>query len=253
MSMRKIMLICGLISLFVNQAHAQLADSTKQNKNVLKINLLSLPFNNLHVQYERQIGEKMSVALGFRYMPEGNIPLKSTVLDLIDDPDATKHLTNLKTGNFAVTPEVRFYLGKAALKGFYIAPFARYSRYTASLPFDFTVEDDMGGEYNEVIPLEGKLTTITGGLLLGSQFRLGKMVTLDWWILGPQYGSSKGNVAGRKNLSPEEQQELRDQLNDITDLPLVKVTTKVDGNGADVDIKGPWAGVRAGLALGIRF
>lgn len=251
--MRKLILICGLIALFANQTYAQLSDSTQQNKNVIKINLLSLPFNNLHLQYERQIAKKTSVALGLRFMPKGNIPLKSTVLDLIDDPDATKHLTNLKTGNFAITPEIRFYLGKAALKGFYIAPFARYSRYTASLPFDFTVDDGMGNEYSEVIPLEGSLTTITGGLQLGSQFRLGKMVTLDWWILGPQYGGSKGNIAGRKNLSPEEQQELREQLEDITDLPLVKVTTKVDGNGANVDIKGPWAGVRAGLALGIRF
>lgn len=232
---------------------AQDTDAPKTSKNVLKVNLLSIPFNNIHLQYERQIAKKISVALGVRYMPEGDIPQKSKIIDLIDDQEVTKHISNFKTGNYAITPEIRFYMGKAALKGFYIAPFARYSNYTASLPFEF--EYDVSGVPNkETIPLEGTLTTFTGGVMLGSQFRLAKMVTLDWWILGPQYGASKGDILGKKNLTPEEQDGLREELEGFTeDLPLVKTSYTVDGNGARLNLKGPWAGIRAGLCLGIRF
>ena len=222
------------------------------NKNIVKINLLSLPLGNFHVQYERPIAKKISFGLGFRYMPEGYIPLKSTIIDLIGDPDIEKQINNLKTGNLAITPEIRFYLGKHVLKGFYVAPFARYSKYTASIPYDFEVPTGPSTTRNETIPLSGSVNTLTGGLLFGSQFKLGKMVVLDWWILGPQYGSAEGNISGKRTLNAQEQQALRDELSTLDDLP-IETNYTVDGNGALVDFKGPWAGVRAGLCLGIRF
>ncbi len=102
------------------------------------------------------------------------------------------------------------------------------------------------------MPLSGKLNTFTGGLLLGAQWKLGGKVYLDWWMLGPQYGSSDGTLDGKRALNLQEQQELRNQLQDI-EIPFAETTTTVDANGARLDIKGPWAGLRAGLCLGIRF
>ncbi|WP_231490572.1 DUF3575 domain-containing protein [Pedobacter sp. Leaf170] len=223
-------------------------------KNVIKLNLLSLPLKNINVEYERGLTKKISAALGVRYMSKGSIPFSNSIAELLnDDADNwNERIKSAKLGNTAVTATVRFYLGEGNLKGFYIAPFGRYAKYSASLDYPFEV-DNGATSYSQDISLAGDLTTITVGILLGSQFNLGKHLTLDWWILGPQYGSSDGSISGKKPLTANEQQALREQLEEIKDLPIVKANYTVDANGAVVDFKGPWAGIRAGLCLGFRF
>lgn len=251
--MRKLLLILAL-SLSAAIIYAQDKDtdkmssaSTPSEKNLLKVNLLSLPLNNYSFEYERVIGRKITFGLGYRFMPKGGIPLKSTITDLIDDPETSRQLDQFKTGNSAITPEIRFYMGKQAMRGFYLAPFARFSNYTAEGPLEF----DVNGT-TETIPLTGKLNTVTGGLLIGAQWKLGGRVYLDWWMLGPQYGSSKGHLVGTKSLSNQEQAELKDELENL-EIPFADTKTTVDANGARMEISGPWAGVRSGLCLGIRF
>jgi len=221
--------------------------SLDSGNSMVKLNLLSLPLRNFSLAYEHKIGRKVTAGLGLRIMPKGGLPMRSSISNLIDDPDTDRQLDNFKTGNVAFTPEIRFYMGKQAMRGFYLAPFARISSYTAEMPFEF----DVNG-VTQTMPLSGKLNTFTGGLLLGAQWKLGGKVYLDWWMLGPQYGSSKGLLDGKKALNAQEQQELRNELQDI-EIPFAETTTTVDANGARLDIKGPWAGLRAGLCLGIRF
>ena len=244
-------LLCALHS-----ANAQDSTTVKQKKdggkNLLKINLTAIPLNNYSLMYERKIGRKTSLAVGYRFMKEGGLPLKSNFKTLIDAEELFDRLDQFQTGNTAITPEIRFYMGKGVFRGFYLAPFARFSKYTAKLPFDFEY-DDANGTKEATIPLEGDLKTITGGLQIGAQWKLSKLIYLDWWILGPQYGTSEGSIKGTMPLSDEMQDGLREQLTDLEDLPLVKVKSEVDANGAKVDFSGPWAGVRAGIALGIRF
>ncbi len=88
--------------------------------------------------------------------------------------------------------------------------------------------------------------------MLGSQWKLKKYLYLDWWILGPHYGASKGSIVGKQSLSPSEQSSLKTELDQI-DIPILKTTNTVDANGATVFFKGPWGGVRGGLCLGFRF
>ncbi len=244
-------LLCALHS-----ANAQDSTIVKQKKNggknLLKINLTAIPLNNYSLMYERKIGRKTSLAVGYRFMKEGGLPLKSNFKTLIDDEELFDRLDQFQTGNTAITPEIRFYMGKGVFRGFYLAPFARFSKYTAKLPFDFEY-DDANGKKEATIPLEGDLKTITGGLQIGAQWKLSKLIYLDWWILGPQYGTSEGSIKGAMPLSDEMQDALREQLTDLEDIPLVKVKSEVTDKGAKVDFSGPWAGVRAGIALGIRF
>lgn len=93
------------------------------------------------------------------------------------------------------------------MSGFYIAPFARIAKYTVDMPFDFKEEiyDPQDGTYLTTvegeIPLHGKINSFTGGLLFGAQWKIAKQVFLDWWILGPHYGSANGSVLGKKTLS----------------------------------------------------
>ena len=88
--------------------------------------------------------------------------------------------------------------------------------------------------------------------MIGVQKNLGKNIYLDLWIIGPNYGTSKGDINGKKTLNATEQQSLRDELASL-DIPLTKFTYVVDGNGATVNFKGPWAGVRSGICIGFNF
>src|SRR3546814_10756215 len=77
------------------------------------------------------------------------------------------------------------------------------------------------GEETRSVPLDGKLSTITGGLLFGAQWQLSERLYLDWWILGPSYGSANGQLTATTSLDGDEQQELREELTDL-DIPMVE-------------------------------
>lgn len=232
--------ICSLLAV---QGYAQTQNSAKtdEGKNLVKINLASLALKTFSVQYERAIHKKISVGMGLRLMPKGSLPFSSS-FDSIDE-----QLGSLELGNIAITPEVKFYMGKGVFKGFYVAPFLRYANYNASINYEF-----QSGNTTENIPLSGNLNTFTGGVLLGAQWRIANNVYFDWSIFGPQYGFSSGELAGVKTLNAQEQQDLRDELNGI-DLPVGKVESTVTANGAKLKFDGPWAGIRANIGIGYRF
>ena len=242
-----IVLLAGVFScMFI---HAQETDSVNMKaikKNVIKVNLGSLSVKNIALQFERAIGKKTSIALGVRFQPYGTIPLKATIENAVDDPDV--QVGNIKIGNFALTPEFRLYLGKAALKGFYIAPYARYASYKMQTPFNYT-----SGTTTKTALFIGKISSFSGGLLLGSQFRISNSVVLDWWILGGHYGNSNGSLTVVTPLTTTEQDDIRATLADI-DIPLFKIDYNINANGGTITSKGAWAGFRGfGINLGIRL
>ena len=223
-------------------------EQVTESKNVVKLNLFALALKNVTLQYERAVARKVTVAATLRFMPKGSIPLKSTFINLADDPDTERQINNLKVGDVAFMPEVRYYFSKkGAFRGFYAGLYANIGSYTATVPIEY----DNNGT-TETITMSGKITGITGGLMLGAQFKLSKKIYLDWWILGPNYGSSKGSLTGKKNMDAIEQQDLRDELADL-DIPLTKFTYNVNSTGATMDFKGPWGGIRSGLCIGFRF
>ena len=154
-------------------------DDTKEKKvnhqmNFVKINLTSIALKNYAFQYERVITKPISVALSYRFMPTSKMPFAGTLSNSIgdDDPEAKQTIENLRMSNYAITPEVRFYLGKGYGKGFYIALFYRYASFTFEhVPFHYND--------NESLDLSGKLTSNTGGIMFGAQWPLGKHFCLD--------------------------------------------------------------------------
>ena len=228
---------------FANSGYGQ----SNNRQNELKINLFAFAFKSISLEYERQIRPKTTVTLGFRTMPKSTLPFKNSFKNAISDTSTANQLDNFKTGNFALMPSIRFYVGhKGAFHGFYFAPFLEYAHYTGSLPYKY-----YDGDY-KIIPLSGSMNTFTGGFMLGAQWNLSRSVDLDWWIVGPHYGISKGSISGRKSLSSSEQDALKSELDNL-DIPLTKTTNTVDANGATIDFSGPWAGIRSGLCIGIRF
>lgn len=249
--MKKIFLT-GIVILFLAQilfAQQNFSSTTTKNidRNEIKVNLFAFAFKSVSIQYERQISRKTTVTVTFRTMPKSTLPFKNMFKSAISDTSTANQLDNFKTGNVAIMPSIRFYVGhKGAYHGFYIAPFLSYAHYTGSLPYKY-----YDGDY-KTIPLSGSMNSFTGGFMLGAQWNLSKSVYLDWWILGPQYGISKGSASGKQSLSPSEQDALKYELDNL-DIPLTKTTNTVDANGATVFFSGPWAGIRSGLSIGIRF
>lgn len=253
--MKKVLLSITFVFCSVFIGFSQTADSNDdfmtKNNNV-KISLTSLAFKNVQFQYERILTKRIGVVVGYSFISKGSVPFKSQINDLVsDDPDTKDMFNNAQLGYSAITPEVRFYLGKGYGKGFYIAPFYRHLKYDIS-DVNFTFSSDLGPQ--EDIDMGGKLTANTFGLQFGAQFNLGKNIILDWWIAGPHYGTSKGDFAGvtDRTLTPFEQAELQKELDNI-DLPIGDIEAKANANGATIKISGPWAGIRSGLSLGYRF
>lgn len=222
-------------------------------KNNVKISLTSLAFKNFQLQYERSLTKRIGVVIGYSFINKGAVPFKSQLNELVsNNSEGQGMLNNAELGYSAITPEIRFYLGQGYGKGFYIAPFYRHLKYDIS-GINFEYNSDLSTQ-KEDIDMGGKLTANTFGLQFGAQFNLGKHIILDWWIVGPHYGTSKGDFVGKTDrlLTPYEQSELQRELDDI-DLPLGDIKAKANANGATINISGPWGGVRSGLSLGYRF
>ncbi len=248
--MKKLLVLLLMIPFITN---AQLGILTG-GKNIIKTNLSSLVLNNYNITYERSFAKKMSLSVGIRYMPKGQLPLKGTIEKLIDDPNVK--INDFQVGNFAITPEVRFYLSAGKLKGFYIAPYARYASFDVSIPVTY---DNPNYTTKPTVVFNGKISSFSGGLLLGTQFNIAKKLVLDFYIIGAHYGSSSGTIDA-VNISPamttaQERQALQDQLDEFKEVGPFKFDGKVtSATSATITSTGPWAGIRGlGLSLGLRF
>lgn len=164
-------------------------------KNIVKLSLTRLAFRNIDLQHQRVLNKRISVSLSFSAIFKGEIPLLGSVESTVDDAEGFDKTKDVSLSYYSVTPKVRFYLGKKGFgKGFYHAPFYRNSKLTLDgVSFDYPTDE--GGTSS--ISTSGSINGNTIGLLIASPFTLGKSVVLDWWIVGPHYGS--GSREQRKN------------------------------------------------------
>ena len=94
--------------------------------------------------------------------------------------------------------------------------------------------------------------------MIGSQFNFGKMITLDWFIIGLQYGSSniKMDITTTQTMSAADQNDVRNNLDEIKSWSkkFDKINYTVGANGGNITGKLSMIGVRGfGLNLGFRF
>lgn len=220
--------------------------------NIVKLNLTGLAFKTFGVQYERVLNRKTSVALGISVMPSTTLPFKDYFKKYFgDDQYSQKVLEETKFSNFSITPEFRLYLSKKGYgRGFYLAPYYRYASFGSDLVVFY--EDDNGQE--QQVTYRGDITSHSVGLLLGSQFRLGQRLTLDWHILGGHVGKADGDFESTYTdpMSEANQETLRETLEGF-DPPMSESEVEVESNRSALRINGGWAGIRAGFSLGFRF
>lgn len=244
--MRKQILSAIYLCLFSIAAQAQDEENLPTgDNNIIKANLSALVFRNLSIQYEIKDGKKASVALSVNAIPYGKVPFQSLFKKITENSGVQSDM--VKVGRLGVVAELRFYLGKEALQGFYLAPFLGYSNYHLNLPLKYS---------SKIANLEGNVHTFNAGLQLGAQFNLGKNFMLDCWIIGPNIGSASGTLDFTGALNPTERNELKNVIEDLKkDLPFKIIQTYFIGNNtASIVTKGAWPGLRGlGLSLGYRF
>lgn len=151
--MKKILILLLVVVLAIPTI-AQDKSNVSTEKNVLKVNTLSLFLGTGSVFYERKISDMASAQLGVAYL--------------------SFKFSDTKFSGLILTPEFRFYPKKNAIDGFYLAPYIRYQK--------FTVENTTNAS-------KGSLTSMGGGLLFGRQWITNSGFTMDLFF-GGHYGSA---------------------------------------------------------------
>ena len=252
--LKKLTVVLLLASSSRVSAQVAAAAPAQEKNNLLKINVPALFFKNISLQYERKTSRKNSFVLAVRYRPSSNIPFQKTVENIIDDASVKVGL--FKVGNFGITPEYRFYLGKkGAFHGFYIGPFISYNHYQGDVPINYS-DYVNNTSVEKTATFLGSTNSFTVGFQLGAQWKLSDKIYLDWWILGPNYGVGNGDFNFVGSLNGFEQVSMQYEIDKLKEtLPIKVIKSKtVTENGATFKVEGPWAGIRAfGLNLGYRF
>ncbi|TAH25995.1 MAG: DUF3575 domain-containing protein [Cytophagales bacterium] len=217
-------------------------------KNVVKLQLGSLFFGALHFQYERALTSKISVALGASYLIPRSLPIAKYY-----EFDSTR-INESNLSGFSLTPEVRFYLGKKdAPRGFYIAPYMRYNNYSMDFDVDSRVNLKTGQKNVEKNFVgEGKYTSIGGGVMIGAQWLIINKISIDWWILGLGFNSTKMELVSRGDFS---KLDLSNSVNEINsfDSPLINAKGYADDKEIRAELTLPGLAFRGGLTIGYAF
>ncbi len=221
----------------------------KQPKNVVKLNLAALGFQNVSLQYERAFHKNFSFAF------QGGLLLSRTLPKQFQ-PKENSDFSDLKFTGFNCASEIRIYLGKKAKhpapRGFYIAPYARFSSYKASAFFMYT---DSNAVPIQDVPVDFKATFkgFGGGLLIGTQFIIAKKVSIDWWILGGHFGVASLHGEMDSQIVQDNQYSFYEQLEEVS-VPYGTKTFEVKGSKASINLDGiPFGGIRSGFCLGVVF
>jgi hypothetical protein len=265
--MKKLLSKSILFGIFVLSSFANLHAGTKSlmampdHPHNVKLNLFAVGMRNLSLQYEFAFHKNLSVALGGRVMLPYNFDLGKQLQS--DDVSSTgAELGKFKFTGYAITPEFRFYPGKKvehqAPHGFYIAPYARISNFaintSITIPSD-TAVGFVGGPVDTEISYGG----FGGGLMFGAQWILKNRISIDWWIAGLHYGSSKLKITATGDLIAQTggATEVKGSLDELVegDLPFNATSNVlIGGNSVSGNVNGiPFGGFRCGLCIGYNF
>jgi hypothetical protein len=154
----KKLLILSLTVVLTISSFAQDQPNAKIEKNVFKVNTLTLIIGMGSIFYERKLSDVTSAQMGVGYL---NYKISDT-----------------KFTGLILTPEVRIYPRKNAIDGVYLSPYLRYQ--------NFSVED-------KVTASKGSLTSMGGGLVIGRQWITKSGFTMDLFF-GGHYSSATVKV-----------------------------------------------------------
>lgn len=239
----------------------------EEKRKVLKINLSAAAMGAATVQYEAFFSKHFSFALGAGYRPKSLFPYVKDLEKYIDYADGkidyisfdNVKKAEVKIGMYHITPEIRFYFGrKQAPIGTYLSVFAKYNNFRGNLPV-FIDTDYKDVPVRLELPVDTKLKTTTGGLMVGHQFRIGNRFTFDCYIIGAHFGRVSVHGESNQNLEgfdDDFRTRLRDKILTTFKINEEYLGLVVDNQGVKIDNVRPlnYLNLRGfGFNLGYRF
>jgi hypothetical protein len=191
-------------------------------KNSFKFNAASFATGLYSVQLERKLSKHWSFNNTFFYREKSLIPLGDQI-----DNVAKKHgigLTGIKfeyifmneaqLGVWGYSPEFRYYFGNKKHRLF-LGGFGQFEKFDMSVPA-LLAATARGQFFDIKAPIDFQFQTLSGGLLIGKQFKW-KRVGFDFVILGPHFGKANKFLADAstdllQELNDQDRQYLRDKI-----------------------------------------
>jgi len=183
---------------------------TVRHPNIIKINTLAIPFNNISLSYERSIIPRLSAGIGFGYKYGGLIPKVFTVNNSVIAFELDK------IQGYSVTPDVRYYLKSCdpgKLEGFYAGLYFRYTYYTTAINFKYA-------QIN--LPIENPNADMVMkeygmGIELGYQLILWERFSIDFLFIGSRYSNYRIGYKFSTEPSEEFLDDLSEYMNEVVD------------------------------------
>jgi len=228
-------------------------------KNVSKASLFPGPFVRVFgVSQERVLGKRMSTQTTVKAMP----PVKFPVAGLTSasyEGETYNPFSEAKLSGIGNVTEFRIYgKEKGALRGFYWGPYFTamvYKLTSSKYPGEF--KDANNVVYKADLQHVVKVSGIGGGLQIGVQGVIKKLVAVDWTILGIGFGSI-GLKGGIEATNTSANFDFRNYEADVDKavlaydkyLPLKKT---VEAESVTLGVKVPYPLFRMCLAIGIAY
>lgn len=223
--MKKITILI-LFSFYLLPVFSQELPEDKQFKNELDLMGSDLINGAFSLNYERAVGEHISVGLGFGYKgKEGLIKFSGIDTEQIKTGDLTYSGTKF-------IPEFRYYINSKdtnMLSGFYFGAYMKFVNYKSDISGTFINTEAI--EYN--LLFEGKINVTSAGLMVGYKLPVSKRVYINFLIAGPGAGSYNFKL---KNII-EPPQEFYDALNSALDKYSFLDFLNADFNFSDTNLK----------------
>jgi len=215
--------------------------------NIIKINTLAIPFNNLSLNYERSIIPRLSAGIGFGYKYGGLIPKVFTVNNSVIAFELDK------IQGYSITPDVRYYLkscDEGKLEGFYAGLYFRYTYYTTVVTFKYAqINLPIENPHANMVMKEYGL-----GIELGYQLILWERFSIDFLFIGSRYSNYRIGYKFSEEPSEEFLDDLSEYMNEVVDHLGIDYNVDIkEEKETEFRASFPFLSMRFGLSFGFAF
>ena len=237
-------------------------------KNSFKVSLPGIYSKIYAAQYERVLTKNLSLNTTVFYRPETSIPFGQEI-----DKIAKRHglgITGVNFENLAIdlsqigvkgfSPELRYYFGQRKNRTF-VAAFGQYEKFDAIIPASLQARYQNQVVELSKVPIDFDIRTISGGLMIGRQWRPAKWLAVDFVLIGPHLGKGQKVYAVVQNpllsrLDESDKEYLREKIIERFQLNEDYYEVSVADDKAEINAyrKVPYLGIRGfGVNLGVYF
>lgn len=215
--------------------------------NVIKINTIALPMNNISLVYERGIKKRLSASLGLSYKYSGGMPR------ILSTPDDILSFQVDEIQGFGITPELRYYIKTCddrSLEGLYLGLYFKYTSYATDTHFSY---QPAGGTI-EANTADMALTEYGTGITLGYQLMLWERFSIDLLMFGPRFSNITVSYDFEKQASQEFLDQLSESINETINRFGLDYQVNLEQQGSrEVTTSFSFLNVRFGISLGFAF